>query len=120
MRYLYQEPIVTTVTDEDITDDKAIKELLSAICNNGSSVHMAMEDPQHPDYVKSFENVRITSVGENTIDIHAFFNGASIKYRDVPFVNVQSVRVVASKQVLSQKYKVTRWHYMDVAEISDD
>jgi hypothetical protein len=110
MKYLYQEPVITTVSDQEITDDGAVKDLLLSLMKMQHSIFMEYADPEHSDSIKKLENVRITNVGEDTIDIHAFFHTASAKVKGIPFHNIHRIRLLASKQLISQKYKVTRWH----------
>jgi hypothetical protein len=117
MRYVYQEPVITTVTDDEMVNDDEIRKVLETVKEMGHSVQITMEDPGNPEYIKNFDNARITAVREGSVDIHAFFNGASVRHREVPFHNLRKVRLVASRQILGKKYRVTRWHQMDVAEI---
>lgn len=116
MRYTYQEPIVTTVEDREISEEEA-RELLLRLKESGQSIYMEFEDSEHPEFKKYLENVRITAVNEHTIDFSAYFSGASAKYSDVPIFNVRKIRVLANKSLISKKYRVTRWHMMDVAEV---
>ena len=63
-------------------------------------------------------NDEMRTIHENDIDIHAFYATASAKIKKIPFQNIIKIRLIASKQVMSSKYKVSRWHHLDVAEIS--
>lgn len=119
MRYIYQEPIVTTISDDDLNDEKEIKTLLLRLKELQHGVYMEFEDVENLDYRRMCNNVRITDVRDNDCDIHAFYPNASARYRKVPFLNIHKIRLLANKQVVSQKYKVTRWHLMDVAEIDN-
>lgn len=117
MRYIYQEPVITTVSDDEINSDEEIQKLFQSFKDLGYSIQLTMEDPSNADYLKNFDNVRVTAVREYSVDLHAFFGGASVRYREIPFNTIRKVRLVASRQILGQKYKVSRWHQMDVAEI---
>jgi hypothetical protein len=79
MRYIYCEPVITTVTDEELTDDVAIRELLQSLKDNDQRVHMSFEDSD-TQFIKSLDSVRITAVNEKSVDIHAFLATASVKY----------------------------------------
>jgi hypothetical protein len=118
MKYIYQEPLISTVSDDEITNDAQIKELLTKLKVMQHSVYMEYLDSDHPDTPKKLESVRITEIKENTIDIHAFFPRASAKIKNIPFQSILKIRLIASKQLISTKYKVSRWHLMDVAEIN--
>lgn len=118
MRYIYCEPIITTVTDKEITSDAEMRTLFETLHREQQNVQLSFEDPDNRDFVRNLENARITAIRpDNTIDIHAFFNGASVKYGGIPLLNMKRVRLVAGKQALTSKYRVTRFHHMDVAEI---
>lgn len=113
------EPVVTTVEDREMTDTAEIKQLFQQLKDMQHNVQMVLEDPEHPDYLKFFDNVRITGVGDNTVDLHVFYSSASAKFSAVPFLNIRKVKVLANKQIVSKKYKVSRWQMMDVAEIDE-
>jgi glutathione synthase/RimK-type ligase-like ATP-grasp enzyme len=119
MKYIYQEPIITTISDEDITTEKDIKALLLKLKDLQHGVYMEFEDAENPDYRRCAENVRIIEVRDNDVDLHAFYATASAKHKKVPFLNIHKIRLLANKQTVSKKYKVTRWHLMDVAEIDE-
>ena len=118
MRYIYQEPRITTVTDDELTDEQAIKDLLLSLKESDQRIHLSYEDAD-TQFIKSFDSVRITAVNDKTIDIHAFMANASMKLKDIPILNLRKVRLVASRQVLSKKYKVSRFHHMEVAELDE-
>lgn len=117
MKYVYQEPIITTISDEDVNEESAIKAILTKLKDMQHGVYMEFEDVENPDHRRSLENVRIMAIRENDVDIHAFFANASVKYKNIPFLNIRKIRLLANKQTVSKKYKVSRWHMMDVAEI---
>ena len=118
MRYIYQEPVLTTVTDEDIIDDQSINDILLRVKNMQHGVHMSYEDPE-TQFIRALDNVRITNISDKTIDIHAFMNSVSVRYRDIPISNIRKIRIIASKQELSQRYKVNRFQMMEVAEVAE-
>lgn len=120
MRYVFKEPIISTISDDDLTDDKAIRDLLISLKQMQHNVYMEYRDPEFPDMIKKLDNVRIIEVRENNIDIHAFFSRASAKMKNIPFHNIDRIQLIASKQLISQKYRVNRWHLMDIAEISEE
>ena len=118
MRYVVQEPVLTTITDDEISDEKDVKDLLQKLKDMQHSIHLSYEDPD-TYFIRSLDSVRIINISENAIDIHAFLNSATVKYRDIPIVNIKKIRVVSTKQEMSQRYKVTRFQMMEVAEISE-
>jgi hypothetical protein len=120
MRYVYQEPVISTVSDDELTDETAIKDLLLNLKRMQHNVYMEYVDPEFPDMLKKLETVRITDVRDGEIDIHAFFSTASAKLKGIPFSCLRKVRLLATKQLIAQKYRVTRWHMMDVAEVSTE
>jgi len=119
MRFISMEPIISTVSDNDLTDVGEIKALLQKLKEMQHGVFMEFEDAENPDHRRALDNVRIVEVRENDVDIHAFFANASAKYKRIPFLNIHKIRLLANKQSVSKKYKVTRWHLMDVAEIGE-
>jgi len=117
MRYILAEPIIHTVSDDELTDEKAILSVLKNLKDMNHSVFMEFDDTQNPDHRICLDSVRIIAVNENSIDIHAFFQSATLKQKNIPILSIRKVRLLASKQALTKKYKVSRWHLMDVAEI---
>lgn len=116
MRYIVCEPLITVVTDEELTDENTIRDLLINFKENDVRIQLSYEDLES-QFIKSLDSVRITAVYDKTIDIHAFLPSATAKYKDIPIINIRKIRLIASKQLLSKKYKVSRFHHMDVAEI---
>jgi hypothetical protein len=118
MRYIYQEPVITTITDDELTDESAILDLVKSIKEQQHNVSIHFEDPD-THFIHVCEAARITAIDEanKTINLHVFYSGASMKYALVPVSSLRKIRLVASRQQLSEKYKVTRWHHMEVAEV---
>jgi hypothetical protein len=116
MRYIYQEPIIHTVKDEDVNDDKAVRAVLQELKDLNHNVFMEFGDQQNPDHMQRL-NVRITAIHEDTIDFTAYYSNALMKFQKVPILAVRKVRLLANKAALAKKYKISRWHMMDVAEI---
>lgn len=119
MRYIYQEPVITTISDDEITDDEAVKELLVKIKKMQYNIAIEFTD-KDSDVVKSIEKARIMDIKEDTCDISGFFSQSSVKYRDIPFGYIRKIRVIASKTDISKKYRVNRWHLLDVAEVEGE
>ncbi len=117
MRYIYQEPVISTITDEEINESKVVHDLLTSLKDQQHNIYLEYRDGQDAEIIKKLDNVRITGLSEDTIDIHAFFKTATARIKDIPITNVREIRLIATKQLLTQKYKVLRWHMMDVAEI---
>lgn len=117
MRYIYSEPVISTITDEEVSDLKAVEDLLNSLKEQQHSIYLEYSDPHDAAIVKKLEDVRITNISEGTIDIHVFFKTASARIKGIPIINLREIRLIATKQLLQQKYKVKRWHMMDVAEV---
>ena len=116
MRYIYQEPVISTITDDEVSD-QALLDLLNSLKESQQNVYMEYRDSNDAEIIKKLESVRITNVTPEAIDIHAFFKTASARIKEIPIHCLREVRLIATKQLLAQKYKVKRWHMMDVAEI---
>ena len=115
MRYCYQEPIITTVIDKEITDEEELLRLLTALKDEQHNIAVAFEDMGQRDYVRSFEVARITAISENgEISLHAYFNGASVKYAGIPILNIKSIRLIANEQVGTAQ-KMKKFRLMDVS-----
>jgi hypothetical protein len=117
MHYVYQEPVISTITDDEVTDPKALQDLLTSLKDQQHTISLEYRDSYDAEIIKSLESVRITNVTADTIDIHAFFKTATARIKEIPITNLRSIRLIATKQLLAQKYKVKRWHMMDVAEV---
>jgi hypothetical protein len=115
VRYCYQEPIVTTVIDKEITEDDELLRLLRALKEEQHNITISFEDLGQRDFIRGFETARITSVSESgEIDLHAYFNGASVKYAGIPMLNIRSIRLIANDQV-SGTQKMKKFRSMDIS-----
>ena len=117
MKYIYSEPVISTITDEEITDPKAIHDLLVSLKDQQHNVYLEYRDANDAEIIKKMDVVRITNVTEDTIDIYAIFKVATARIKEIPITNLREIRLIATKQLLAHKYKVLRWHMMDVAEV---
>jgi hypothetical protein len=117
MRYVYSEPVITVVTDEEVFEQKALIDLLTSVKEGQHTVYLEYRDEHDAEIVKKLETVRITDVTDTTIDIHAFFKTASARIKGILITNLREMRLIATKQLLAQKYRIKRWHIMDIAEI---
>ena len=117
MRYIKQEPVIHTVSDEEISDDKAIFDILSELKTLNQSFFMEFDDPQSPGFCNQCPNVRIMALREKDIDIQSFMSSASMKYKNIPIYSIRKIKLLANKQAMARKYRVSRWHMLDVAEV---
>ena len=118
MKYVRMEPIITTVANREVEDDAEIKSILDMVMTNQYYVEIGYIDHDSGNSV-NYTRARITGVGQDTLDIHAFLPTASLKLKAIPINSLQKIKLIASKQEIVQKYKVSRWMLMDVAEISE-
>lgn len=118
MKYIVQEPVLTTITDEDISDEKLILNILTKLKDSQQSFHLSYEDFE-TQFIRSLDNVRITNIHDNMIDIHAFLASANVKYKNIALNNIRKIRVISSKQDISKRHKVNRFQTMEVADLSD-
>lgn len=117
MNYVIQEPILTTISNEEIESLEAKRALLQSIYDKQYNIQLYYEDSSNMDFIKAVEKARITAVGETTIDIHMFLSKATMKCKGIPIDNIKKIKLIATKDMLDKKYKVNRWHNIDVAEI---
>lgn len=119
MRYIQREPVLTTVSDKEVSDDAEMREILTSIKQHNQDVGIEFIDPES-DAVRTLDRVRITEVKpEGAIDIHAFFPQSSARFRNISFYNIRRISMIASRQVMSRKYKVSRWQMLDVADLGE-
>src|SRR5665213_1379396 len=102
MRYVYKEPVIRTVSDSEVSETKEIKDILASFKQNEQSIGIEFHDPEFPDSIKVLDNVRVTDVGEESCDLHAFFSHSSARYRKVPFHHIKKVLLVANKAIISK------------------
>jgi hypothetical protein len=119
MRYILCEPIITTVSDMEISETEEIRGLFVGFKENQQSISIEFHDPDFPESVKTLDNARVTDIADSTFDLHAFFSHASARYRRIPYHNVKKVRIIAGKGAIAKKYKVSRWHLLDVADLAE-
>lgn len=108
--------MIVTVSNEEIIDDWAIKAVLTYLHKSQTYIHIEFTDLDM-FATRRVDKGRVINVSETTFDLWAFYGSSTAKYRNIPFSNIVTIRVIASKQDISSKHKVTRWHLLDVAEI---
>jgi len=120
VRYIVQEPILTTVTDDELFDLQTIRDILSHIKNMQYAIHLSYEDTD-TQFIRALDNVRITDINfeKNTINIHAFLSAATVKYTDIPIGNLRKIRMISSRADMAKKYKVNRFQMIEVADLSE-
>jgi ABC-type amino acid transport substrate-binding protein len=117
MRLVYREPVIRTVSDDEIADDSRIHELLTQFKDDQQTLAIIFDDPDFPENTKNVETGRIELVAENTFDLYAMFPKSAARYKRIPFHHIRSISLIASKQAIAKKYRVNRWHLLDVADV---
>lgn len=117
MRLIRKEPIVKTVSDEDLTQEEDIISLLLDLKDTNQDIEILIIDPNKPGLTKKFDRARVLRVEDKKYDLRVFYKSATTRLRDLDIEGIKNLSFVASKEMMSRKYSVSRWHLMDVAEI---
>lgn len=117
MKFIVNEPVLTTITNEDVIGEEDIKNVLEQFYNSGEVVSLVIEDSENSGFTRQVDNARIINISENSADIQGYYGSASVKIKDIPYFNFLKLKVLSNKQNISSKYKITKWHKLDIAEI---
>jgi len=117
MKFIIHEPILTTITNEDIVGEENIKNLLANFVETGQIISLTIEDPETVGFVRQIDNARILKINEDSANIQGFYGTATIKINNIPFLNFIKIKSIYNKQQVGLRHKVTKWHKLDIAEI---
>lgn len=113
MRYIYQEPVITTVEDRILSGDEVLK-VITEIQSKNQSISIVIENDGH---LKKFDSARILAINGYKFSLHAYFQAASVKYSDIDIDNIKEIRVIAGKGMMQSRRKVVKWHSIEAAEL---
>ncbi len=122
MKYLFKEPVLTTIVNDSLSDPIAIYDLLVSIQKNAHDFELNYTDKQSGSLI-TYRKCRITNIQtvkddpnheQTKISLIAFNNAANMRISNIALDDLQSICVIASKQSISQKQGVTRWQLMEV------
>lgn len=113
MRYIRQQRFITTISNEDITDVKDIKSLLETLYLSSITVHFVYIDKLR-DATISYD-VRIKQVNDLSVDIKAFKGTGSLTMRDIPFVDIVSIKLVTdTDNIMIGDGKTSKFDLLDI------
>ncbi len=120
MRYVRKEHIVTTICNEDVTEDDIISSVLASLKNNmiEFSLNTKKYFPSCFDYKYTHYNkVKVESVGENVVDFIIFDKFSTTHLRGIHFSDIVEISAITTvDKILKTKPNATRWDFLDIRE----
>lgn len=96
MRYVRRELVITDVCDEEIKDVETIKSLFETMHKEQSDASI-MYYSKPGEVPMAYERVRVSAVGEKSVDLQIFRGGSVLKARNIPFDQFVEVKVTSSR-----------------------
>lgn len=121
MRYVRKEKVITTICNEDITENDIIVSVLNNLKNNMiefaisvrkyfPSLHYSHKDVQ-------YSKVKIKNVKENEVDFIIFDRSSTTHLNGILFSDIVEIEAVMTvDKILKSKSDPTRWDFLDIIE----
>ena len=120
MRYIRKEHTITTICNEDVSDNKVIVSLLSNLKNNRIEFSLSIRKyfPSLNDYKNTYYNkVKVKSVEESIADFMIFDKSSTTHLRGVSFSDIIEINAVTTiDKILKNKIDLTRFDLLDIIE----
>jgi hypothetical protein len=95
MKFIRKQIILTTITNEDITDIDIIKKTLESLSK--SSVDFCIDFTDAQDFTITYKNARISKISDETISIIARKGKSIFNVKDIKIKNIVSIKIITDK-----------------------
>lgn len=120
MRYVRKEHIITTICNEDVTEDDVINSVLDSLKSNmvEFSLNVKKYFPSCYDFKYTYySKVKVESVGDNTVDFLIFDKSSTTHLRGIHFSDIVEINAITTfDKILKTKPDATRWDFLDIRE----
>lgn len=114
MRYIRQQVVTTTISNEELTSKDIILSLCKKIQESSVDVSIEYRDKK-TDSVKSYAKARVTSVKDNSLSIRAFFGKSNITIEDIDFESIITLKLVTAKHnIVSGNQEMSKFDFLDI------
>lgn len=120
MRFVRREHIITTICNEDVTEDDVIVSVLNNLKSN--RIEFSLTVRKYFDSLGDFKDiqyskVRIKEVREDSADFMVFDKSSTTHLRDVVYADIVKINATTTvDKILSTKSDLTRWDFLDIEE----
>lgn len=120
MRYIRREHIITTICNEDVTENDVVSSVLTNLKKNIIEFSMSTKKyfPSLGDYRNTHYNkVRVDSVGDGQVDFMIFDKSSTTRLKGISFSDIVEINAVTTvDKILKSKIDPTRFDFLDVIE----
>jgi hypothetical protein len=96
MRFTRKEIILTTITDEDITDINILRDLLKTIQRSSVDLIIDFKEPK-TGFTKTHDKSRIMKVSEDDVDILVRQDKSIFNVKGVKITDIISIKIITSQ-----------------------
>jgi len=119
MRFIRQEHLITTICNQEITDDKIITRVLSNLLKGCIEFSLSYNKLFQSDYtsrIMYYSKVKVKEVHENTVDFFILTQGVTV-IKGIEFGDLGEIKAITTKHdILKIKPDATRFDLMDIEE----
>lgn len=116
MRFIRQQKLITTVSDQQVTSLSDIKSLLDSLCRSAAYIQFAFND-ERSESIVSHNNVRIKRVEDDKVDITVYRKTGSMVISGISFESISLIKMVTdSNNILVDEHDLTRFDLLDIEE----
>lgn len=120
MRFIRKQHVITTICNEDVTDDEVVASVLNNLKAN--RIEFSLTIKKYFSSISDFKDmqynkVRIKEVRENSADFTIFDKSSTTHLKDVSFDDIVKINAITTvDKILATKPDVTRWDFLDIEE----
>lgn len=121
MRYIRKEKVITTICNEEVTENDIVVSLLDNLKNNmiefSLSVRKYFPSLQYSHKNVQYNKVKIKNVKESVVDFMIFDRSSTTHLNGVLFSDIVEIEAVTTvDKILKSKTDPTRWDFLDIVE----
>ena len=117
MRFISKQIVVSTVVNEEVTDNENIRPLIEKLAKANVFAKVEYRETG-TDFPRSYDKAKFVAVGaDDTVDMIAFKKTGQLRVNKLAFENLMLVEVESMKHTFDVgKDELTRYSFMDIGE----
>ncbi len=121
MRYIRKEKVITTICNEDVTENDIVVSVLNNLKNNmiefSIGIRKYFPSLQYSHKNVQYSKVKVKNVKENEVDFLIFDRSSTTHLNGVLFSDIVEIEAVTTvDKILKSKSDPTRWDFLDIVE----